>query len=69
MAENTNLKLLRNELGLSQSDMSTLLNMSQSAWSNCERGIRNLSVKKCYVLIKAAKIKGIEINIEYLRPN
>lgn len=69
MSFNDNLKILRNKLGLSQEDISNMLNMSQSQWSHCERGFRNLSVKRCYTLIKIAKLKDIDINIEYLRPN
>jgi transcriptional regulator with XRE-family HTH domain len=68
MSPSDKLKDIRNKLGLSQMEISRLLFMSQSGWSNCERGIRNLSINRCYKLIELAKLKEIYISIEYLRP-
>lgn len=68
MSPEEKLKDIRIKLGLSQMQMSRLLSMSQSAWSNCENGTRRLSIKRCHLLINLAKLKGISISLEYLRP-
>lgn len=69
MSPSDKLKDIRYKLGLSQFDISKLLSMNQSSWSNCEKGKRNLSLKKCYKLIQIARLKEIYISIEYLRPD
>ena len=69
MSPSDRLKDIRFKLGLSQFEISGMLFMSQSGWSNCENGKRNLSIKRCYQLIKLAKLKEIHISIEYLRPS
>lgn len=65
---NYKLKDLRTTLGFSQREIANLLSMEQCSWSNCENGRRNLSLKACYKLIKLAKLKDIELSIEYLKP-
>lgn len=62
------LKNIRKELGLSQHEISDLLGISRSGWCNCEVGRRRLSVKKCYKLIKIAKLKNIIISLDKLLP-
>lgn len=62
-------KKLRLSLCLSQVDLSNLLSIKQSTLSNYETGKRKPSFKICYKLIKLAKLKGLDINIEYLRPD
>ena len=59
---------IRLSLGLSQKNLAEMLNLTQGTISNCENGIRCLSIKSCYKLIKIARIGGKEISIEYLRP-
>jgi len=69
MSPEEKLKNIRIQLGLDQFEISNLLSMSQSGWSNCEAGRRRLSLSKCYKLISIARIKGLKISLEYLRPD
>lgn len=69
MSPGERLKEIRKKLNLSQRQMAVFLSMSQSGWSNCENGSRNLSITKCYKLIKLSKLKEIDLTIEYLRPS
>lgn len=62
------LSQIRKKLGLSQWEISSLLDMTQAAYCNCEAGRRNLSIKKCYSLIKLAKLKSINLSLEEIRP-
>lgn len=62
------LKKIRNDLGLSQWDLANLLCVKQSTLSNYETGKRSPSFRVCYKLIKLCKLKGININLEYLKP-
>ena len=68
MSPEEKLKIIRIQLGLDQFQISRLLSMSQSGWSNCETGRRRLSLGRCYKLISLAKLKGLDVSIEYLRP-
>lgn len=68
MSPGERLKEIRKKLNLNQRQIATFLSMSQSGWSNCESGSRNLSISKCYKLIKLAKLKDIDLTIEYIRP-
>ena len=68
MSTGERLKEIRKKLELSQRQISILLSMSQSGWSNCENNNRKLSICKCYKLINILKLKNIQLTIEYLRP-
>lgn len=68
MSPSEKLKDIRCKLGFSQFEIANILSMNQSSWSNCENGKRSLSIKKCYKLINLAKLKDIDISLEYLRP-
>lgn len=68
MSPGEKLKHIRYILDLTQKEISEMLSMTQSAWCNCENDIRMLSVKRCYMLIKLAKIKGVDLELDYLRP-
>jgi DNA-binding XRE family transcriptional regulator len=69
MKSNEVFKNIRLDLNLSQIDLSNLLSIKQSTLSNYETGKRKPSLRICYKLIKLAKLKGININIEKLRPD
>jgi transcriptional regulator with XRE-family HTH domain len=63
------IKTLRNQMNLTQIQLSNLLNIDQCTLSNYETGKRKPSFKICYRLIKIAKLKDINVDIEYLRPD
>lgn len=65
---NNIIKDIRKQLGLTQREISYLLNIKQCTWSNYETKKRNISLKIAYKLIKIAKLKGIETKIEVLKP-
>lgn len=60
---------IRTKLGLSQKSISDLLSIKQSTWSNYETGKRKPSVRVSYKLIRLAKLKDIDILLEYLKPD
>lgn len=69
MKQNNIFKQLRIYLQLDQHSFANLLNMKQSTVSNYETGKRKPSLRVCYKLINLAKLKGIVISIEDLRPD
>jgi len=68
MKLNNIFKKLRLDLQFNQKELADILGMKQSTLSNYETGKRNPSLKVCYKIIKIAKLKGIIISIEDLRP-
>ncbi|MCP3022280.1 helix-turn-helix domain-containing protein [Cupriavidus basilensis] len=57
---------LRKRLGLSQSELGSILGVGQSAISQCERGGNYLSIKHAKRLIKLAAEKGVAVTLDEL---
>ncbi|HXK00740.1 MAG TPA: helix-turn-helix transcriptional regulator [Buchnera sp. (in: enterobacteria)] len=68
MLSSERLKKLRKKLGFNQKELSDLLFIKQCTLSNYETGKRKPSLKVCYNIIRLAKLKNIEIKLEYLMP-
>jgi DNA-binding XRE family transcriptional regulator len=60
---------LRIKMCLSRKELGKLLDIAARTIIQYEFGYRNPSVGVCQRLIKLAKLKGINITLEYLRPD
>lgn len=69
MSSSALFKDLRLQMNLSQIDLANLLSIKQSTLSNYETGKRNPSLRICYKLMKLAKLKGLKVSLEDLRPD
>jgi DNA-binding transcriptional regulator YiaG len=60
---------IRKKLNLSQAALSHMIGVNQSQLSQCELGIKTLSVKAGKKLIKVAKHYGLNYHLEFIYPD
>ena len=69
MSTKHRLKELRERLGLSMRGICEEIGLSCSTFSYYESGKRLPSIETCYKIIEYAKGRGVNVSIEWLRPN
>lgn len=62
------IKEIRTQLGLSMHKFSRKVGLAVSTVSCYESGRRSPSVESCYMIINFARMNGINVTIEWLRP-
>lgn len=60
---------IRKKLKLSQSELSSLIGLKQSQLSQCELGLRNLSIKAAKRLLSIAKSHDLNYSLEFIYPD
>ena len=60
------LKKYREQAGMTQAELAASIGVTQQAIANYESQSRAPSVRKCLVIIKALKKRGVDVTIEDL---
>lgn len=68
MKAGKNLKKIREQLRLTQTEFAKKIDIHQTTLCNAENDFRSLSYRACYRVIKLAKKNSIDLVIEDLRP-
>jgi transcriptional regulator with XRE-family HTH domain len=69
MTGGQNIRKLREQIGLTQTQFAAAVGIASITLSQYERNARHPSVKTAKEIIKFAHKKGINIDLEYIRPD